>query len=183
MRSMTMRAALAAAALAASAGIASAQGLGTPGEPTPDSKPGAGDRVNAAIVARELRAMSLPAEVSADSGGEPRIETTVDRFKWTILFHGCDKDGALEQRSCISIQFFSGYTLKNPVSTLTMNKFNSENRYTRAYTATTAQGPAARISMDVMFGGTGAEPGRQFRATFAMMKYQTAQFRKLINFS
>jgi len=82
----------------------------------------------------------------------------------------------------LSLQFFSGYSLSQPVSSLTMNKWNAENRYTRGYTATTDQGPAARISMDVMFANTGGEPARVFRAYFNMMKHQTTQFRKLINF-
>ena len=42
---------------------------------------------------------------------------------------------------------------------------------------------AARISMDVMFSGTGADPARMFRAYFSMMKHQTTEFRKLINFN
>ncbi len=152
-------------------------------EPTPPSTPGAGDRVTAAIVARELRAMGYQAEVSAASDGDPRVSTTIDNFKWAVFFYGCAKQGDLEQRSCLSLQFFSGYTVSQPVSTFTMNKFNAENRYVRAYTAQTDSGQAARISMDVMFGGTGADPAKNFRVHLNMMKHQTTQFRKLINFN
>ena len=163
---------------------------GTPTPPGPSASdqppapPSTGsDRITAEIVARELRAMGLPAEVSAASDGDPRISTTVDNFKWAIFFYGCAKDGELAQRQCLSIQFFAGYSVTQPVSSLTMNKWNTENRYTRGYTASTDSGPAARISMDVMFGNTGADPAKNFRAYFNMMKYQTAQFRKLINFN
>lgn len=159
------------------------------GTPTPPGPPageqpttGASDRITAGIVARELRAMGLPAEVNTDSGGDPRIATTVDGYKWAIFFYGCPKTGDLEQRQCLSLQLFSGYTLQQPASSFTMNKWNSENRYTRGYTGTSDQGPAARISMDVMFGNTGADPVRNFRAYFNMMKHQNAEFRKLINF-
>ena len=31
--------------------------------------------------------------------------------------------------------------------------------------------------------GTGADPARMFRAYFSMMKHQTTEFRKLINFN
>jgi hypothetical protein len=154
----------------------------TSDEPTPPSTPGAGDRVTAAIVARELRAMGFQADVSAASDGDPRVATTIDGYKWAVFFYGCPKQGDLEQRSCLSLQFFSGYTVSRPVSTFTMNKFNAENRYIRAYSAQTDSGQAARISMDVMFGGTGADPAKNFRAHLNMMKYQTTQFRKLINF-
>jgi hypothetical protein len=156
----------------------------TTGEPPqPPHVTGATDRINAAIVARELRAMGYQVEVNAGTDGDPRIATTVDGYRWAIFFYGCAKEGEIEQRSCLSIQFFSGYGMQQPVSAFTMNKWNSENRYTRAYTATTDSGPAARISMDVMFGNTGADPAKNLRAYFSMMKYQTTQFRKLINFN
>lgn len=141
------------------------------------------DRIAPGIVLRELRAMGYQAELTAESDGEPRVTITVDTYKWAVFFYGCNKGGELEQRSCLSIQFFSGYTLQQPVSAFTMNKWNAENRYTRAYTATPASGPAARISMDVMFGNTGADPAKNFRAYFNMMKHQTTEFRKLINFN
>lgn len=151
--------------------------------PTPPSTPGAADRVTAAVVMRELRAMGYQSELSAAGDGAPRIATTVDGYKWALFFYGCAKQGDLDQRSCLSLQFFSGYTVSQPVSAFTTNKFNSENRYIRAYTGQTDAGPAARISMDVMFGGTGADPARNFRVHVNMMKHQTAQFRKLINFN
>jgi len=167
---------------AVTASVAAAQGISEPGgSSSPDAT--ATDRVTAAIVARELRAMGLPADVIADSGDEPRVDTTVDRFKWSIFLYGCQKEGALAERPCLSLQFFSGYSMTTPVSALTTNKFNAENRYTRTYTATTARGHAARIAMDVMFANTGADPARLFRTAFTMMKHQNAQFRKLINFN
>ena len=189
MRSYPIRMAFAAAALAVTAGLAAAQGISEPGAPAPNPPqgnppPAAGsDRISAGIVLRELRQLGVTAEVSTDSRGDPRIEATVDRFKWAIFFYGCDKDGAIEQRTCGSLQFFSGYTMNTPISALPMNKFNSENRYIRAYTAITGQTFAARISMDVMFSGTGGDPARVLRSYFAMMKHQTNEFRKLINFN
>ncbi|HEY7610235.1 MAG TPA: hypothetical protein VIF14_13455 [Alphaproteobacteria bacterium] len=164
------------------AGTPTPPGPSTGEPPSPPPSTGS-DRITAAIVVRELQAMGYQAEVSAGSDGDPRIATTVDSYKWAIFFYGCPKTGALEQRECLSLQFFSGYSVSQPVSGFTMNKWNSENRYTRGYTATTDKGPAARISMDVMFGNTGADPSKNFRQYFNMMKYQTTQFRKLINFN
>jgi hypothetical protein len=160
-------------------------GPATSDPPTPTSPPATAtaDRITPGIVMRELRALGFQAELTAGTDGDPRVAITVESYKWAVFFYGCGKAGELEQRQCLSLQFFSGYSLKEPVSAFTMNKWNAENRYTRAYTATTDQGPAARISMDVMFGSTGADPGKNFRAYFNMMKYQTAQFRKLINFN
>ncbi len=181
---------IAAALIAFTAGTASAEGI-NPLPPGPGPSRGdqpappaaAGDRVTAAVVMQQLRAMGYQAELSTGSDGDPRIITTVDGYRWGIFFYGCAKAGASEQRSCLSLQFYSSYTLQQPVSSFTMNKFNAENRYIRAFTGQTNEGPAARISMDVMFADTGADPGRNFRAHFNMMKHQTIQFRKLINFN
>jgi hypothetical protein len=153
----------------------------TSAPPSPPPATATSDRVTPAIVLRELRALGYSAELATEDDGDPRVATEVDGFKWGIFFYGCNKSGELEQRACLSLQFYSGYTLKEPVSSFTMNKWNAENRYTRAYTATPDSGPAARISMDVMFGNTGADPAKAFRATFDMMKRQTGAFRKLIN--
>lgn len=167
---------------------ARAAGTPTPPGPATGDQPGAppalgaGDRVSAALVVSELRAMGYQVEVGVDDG-DPRITTTVDGYKWAVFFYGCPKTGELEQRRCLSLQFFSGYSVAKPIPAATINKFNSENRYTRAYSATTQQGQAARISMDVMFGDTGADPARNFLVHFNMMKHQTVQFRKVVNFN
>ena len=171
------------------AGVASAQGISAPSlppnpgatAPNPGTAPGS-DRVTAALVLRELRQLGVTGEVGADSRGDPRIDAAVDNYKWVIFFYGCATDGELEARPCGSLQFFSGYTMSNPISALTTNKFNAENRYVRTYTAVVDSRYAARISMDVMFANTGGDPARMFRAHFAMMKYQAVDFRKLINF-
>jgi hypothetical protein len=165
-----------------SAGTGTTPSPSTSAPPTPPPA-ATGDRVTPAVVLRELRALGYTAELATEDDGDPRVSTEVDGYKWGIFFYGCNKSGELEQRACLSLQFYSGYTLKEPVSSFTMNKWNAENRYTRAYTATPSSGPAARISMDVMFGGTGADPAKAFRATFDMMKRQSAEFRKLINFN
>jgi hypothetical protein len=160
------------------AGAAAAQGTA----PNGTAPNGTSDRVTAAIVVRELRAMGYTATVSADGRGEPRVSTTVDNYKWVIFFYVCSKTGDLDQRPCLSLQFFSGYTMDQPVSTLTMNVFNAKNRYIRAYVDDSGAKTAARVSMDVMFGETGADPARNFRAHFKMMRLQTTEFRKTINF-
>jgi len=177
-------AALLAAAALLGAGAAQAQGISEPGgpaRPNPGAAP-ASDRVSAGLVLRELRQSGATAEIGTDSRGEPRIDAKVESYNWAVFFYGCDKQGALEERLCSSVQFFSGYTMNNPISAVTTNKFNAENRFIRAYTAVVDQRFAARISMDVMFAGTGADPTRSFRSHFSMMKLQTAEFRKLINF-
>ncbi|MCW5773524.1 MAG: hypothetical protein KIT16_17915 [Rhodospirillaceae bacterium] len=178
------RAALAGAIFAiaagASAATASAQGI----SPNPGTGTGNGDRITANIVARELRAMGLPAEINTDNRGMPRVSTTIDNYKWAIFFYGCQREGEVGDRQCLSIQFFSGYTMTNPVSSITMNKWNTENRYARGYAFANNRGETgARIEVDASFGGTGADPAKMFRVYFNIMRHQTKEFRKLINFN
>lgn len=186
-RMVLLLAALLAAGLLAARlddGAARAQGISEPGgpaRPNPATAP-AGDRVSAGLVLRELRQSGASGEIGADSRGDPRIDAKVESYNWAVFFYGCDKQGALEDRLCNSLQFFSGYTMNSPISAVTTNKFNAENRFIRAYTAVVDQRFAARISMDVMFAGTGADPTRSFRSHYSMMKLQTGEFRKLINF-
>lgn len=178
-------AALALALAAGPAGIAAAQqGISpNPGGPA-TTESGVNDRITANIVARELRALGLPAEVGTDNRGQPRVSTTVDGYKWAIFFYGCQNGGEAADRPCLSIQFFSGYTMNNPVSALTMNKWNTENRYARGYSFTNNRGETgARLEVDAAFGNTGGDPAKTFRIYFNIMKHQAAQFRKLINFN
>ena len=55
--------------------------------------------------------MGYQVEVSAGSDGDPSVATTVDGYKRAVFFYGCAKEGELEQRSCLSIQLFSGYSV------------------------------------------------------------------------
>ena len=66
--------------------------------------------------------------------GMPRVITNVDGSRWVIFFYGCEA-GDVEQRACISLQYFVGYNMRAPVSAVTMHKWNTENRYARAYSA------------------------------------------------
>jgi hypothetical protein len=145
---------------------------------------GSSDRITAGIAMRELRAMGYQATLDADSRGVPRITVNVDGYRWGIGFYTCDNGPQLEDRRCGSLQFYSGYTMNAPVSTVTMNKWNTEKRFARGYTFTNSDGkPTAQVEIDVYYINSGADPGRMFRGYFSIMKIQAADFRKLINFN
>jgi hypothetical protein len=142
-----------------------------------------GDRISAAIAMRELRTLGFQPEMSVDNAGVPRIALNVDGYRWAVFFYGCAAAETPEARQCTSMQFLSGYNQQNPVPLATINRWNTEKRFARAYTYVTSDGkPGARIEVDVFFASPGGEPGVSFRAYYNIMKVQAAAFRKHIGF-
>jgi hypothetical protein len=177
------------ALLALTQGVMAAE----PGEPSRPSPPAPApsaatapparvttDRITAAITVRELKALGLSPNVDTDSSGDPRVNMSVDGYDWSIYFYDCAA-GARDDRQCVSYQFYSGYTLKQPVAPDVINKWNTEQRYAKAYTYVQRNGGhSARIEIDVRSAGTGADPARTFRIYFNIMKDKAAQFRKVV---
>ena len=107
---------------------------------------------------------------------------TIDGYDWSIYFYDC-APGARDDRQCVSYQFYSGYTLKQAVSPDVINKWNTEQRYAKAYTYVQRNGShSARIEIDVRSAGTGADPARTFRIYFDIMKDKAAEFRKTVGY-
>jgi hypothetical protein len=152
-------------------------------ENTPPPTAGAGDRITAAIAMGELRKLGFQPEMSVDNAGVPRIALNVDGYRWAVFFYGCAAAAAPEARQCTSMQFLSGYNQQNPVPLATINRWNTEKRFARAYTYVTSDGkPGARIEVDVFFASPGGDPAVSFRAYYNIMKVQAAAFRKHIGF-
>lgn len=138
------------------------------------------DRMTAAIIVKELKAMGYQSKVDTDSSGDPRITMAIDGYTWSIYFYDC-APGARDDRQCNSYQFYSGYVTPKPVPLDTLNKWNSEERYARAYHSTTSdKRPSARIEVDERTAGTGADPAQTFRIYFNIMKDKAIRFRKTI---
>lgn len=153
-----------------------------PSSTPPSSAPTSNDRITAAIIVRELKEMGYSSSVDIDDSGDPRVNMTIDGYDWSIYFYDC-ASGARDDRQCVSYQFYSGYTLKQPASPDIINKWNTEQRYAKAYSYIQRNGShSARIEIDVRSAGTGADPGRTFRAYFGIMKDKAVQFRNEIGF-
>jgi hypothetical protein len=145
------------------------------------------DRITAGIIANELRDLGYSAKIDADDSGDPRVNTAVDGHKWQVYFYDCS-DGELEERRCDSFQFFADNSMRSPVPAALINKWNKEYRYAKAYLqqgnepgCPAQRSCAARIEIDVLTAGTGADPARTFRAYFEVMRRRAAGFRKYIN--
>jgi Putative bacterial sensory transduction regulator len=157
----------------------------TPGpSPSPISRPATGDRITANIVLNQLRALGFQGEVSVDDKGQPRIVTTIDGYKMAIFFYGCETTGQPEDRACTNMLFYSSYIMERGVTADTMNRWNTQKRFARAYVESRNDGKVnATIEIDVYFADTGADPARMFREYFDLMRIQAREFRKQIDFS
>ena len=143
----------------------------------------ANDHITAGFLAQQLRAMGLSAKIDKDESGDPRVNTKVDSYDWAIYFYDCAAGGDLENRGCLSYQFYSGYQVAASFPLATVNKWNVEKRYAKAYLYLQRDKTYnARIEVDVLVSGTGADPGRTFQAYFTKMKNSAEGFRKAIGF-
>jgi hypothetical protein len=141
----------------------------------------ANDYIAAGFIAEQLRAMGLPARIDKDDSGDPRVNTKVDGHDWSIYFYDCAAGDDLEKRSCQSYQFYSGYLVPNSFPLATLNKWNTEKRYLKAYLYQQRDRTySAHIEIDVLVNGTGADPARTFQAYFTKMKNDSEEFRKAI---
>jgi Putative bacterial sensory transduction regulator len=150
--------------------------------PSPSSPPasGAADRITAGIIVRELKTMGYSPSIDTDDSGDPRVNMSIDGYDWSIYFYDC-ADGPRDDRRCASYQFYSGYTLQKPVSLDTINKWNTNERYAKAYTYVQRNGShSARIEIDVRSAGTGADPAQTFRVYFDIMKDRARRFRNTV---
>jgi Putative bacterial sensory transduction regulator len=151
-----------------------------PAPSSPSPATGANDRITAAIIVRELKALGYSANVDTDDSGDPRVNMSIDGYDWSIYFYDC-ASGARDDRPCVSYQFYSGYTVQRPVAQDIINKWNTDQRYAKAYTYVQRNGShSARTEIDVRSAGTGADPGRMFRVYFNIMKDKAVHFRKTV---
>jgi hypothetical protein len=143
------------------------------------------EHISAGTAMRALRDMGYSADLDKDEEGDPRVSTSVDGHKWMVYFYDCSDD-KLELRQCNSFQFFADNSMPKPVSPQVINKWNKEFRYARAYIQQGNQpgcpdsrrGCAARIEIDALVAGTGADGDQAFRAYFGVMKRRADGFRK-----
>ncbi len=83
----------------------------------------------------------VPAQLKTDSVGDPLVEFRVNGDTGQIFFYDCTDNTA-----CLALQFYAGYKLDVPVDLETINSWNTDRRFVRAYR--TDDG-AARIEMDI----------------------------------
>lgn len=82
-----------------------------------------------------------PARLTEDGVGDPLVEYRANGEQMNLFFYDC-KEGV----DCQAVQFFSGYRTDDGVPFETLNAWNTERRFIRAYIT---DDNVTRIEMDV----------------------------------
>lgn len=115
----------------------------------------------------------VPAQLTTDSVGDPLVEIRVNSATYQIFFYDCT-----ENKDCLALQFYSGYKLDSPVSLETVNSWNTDRRFVRAYR--TDEG-AARIEMDIATSKDGVS-ARDFKDLYDLWIESVGLFEQRIGF-
>lgn len=83
--------------------------------------------VTAQEVAAALRDKGYRAEVTKDSTGDPKVESSADGTKFDVWFYGC-KEGR-----CAAVQFAAGFDLKDGMTLSDINTWNRKNRFGKGH--------------------------------------------------
>jgi hypothetical protein len=75
-----------------------------------------------------LQAAGFAAKLQKDATGDPMIESAVSGTRFRVMFYGCKAN-----KGCATIQFTSGYDKKSVTSLSSINDWNREKRFGRAF--------------------------------------------------
>ena len=94
-----------------------------------------------------LQGFGYRAELSKDSGGDPKISSSSGGANFSIFFYGCTNG-----QTCDAISFSAAFDLDPGSNVAVMNDWNQKKRYTKAY-LDDEQDPV--IDMDIFLGSGG----------------------------
>ena len=123
-------------------------------------------------VAIQLRELGYPAELSSDTGGDPKLDSTAADVVFSIFFYGC-----IEKKNCDSIQFYAGFDKKDGIDLAKINNWNVSKRYGVAYVDDEND---PRIEYDVNLDGEGVSV-ENFKDTIELWVALLAAFKTHID--
>jgi hypothetical protein len=94
-----------------------------------------------ASVVAAMQQAGYRAVLGTDDVGDPQIRSATGGSDFLIYFYNCT-----ENTDCRTIQFYAGYSEPNSATLETMNEWNENNRFGRAYLGDDG---IARIEMDL----------------------------------
>lgn len=103
-------------------------------------------------VMRALQDYGYVATMEADSRGNPKIASRVSDTKFKVYFFGCNDNGA----NCTSIQLGAGYDLNNGLNASTINEWNRDKRFAKAYIDDEGD-PFLEMDINLDYDGSGDE--------------------------
>ena len=77
---------------------------------------------------RALQGAGYAAKLGTDRVGDPMITSGVSGTTFQIFFYNCT-----DHRACATVQFHSGYDLREPVDLPKLNEWNRTKRFARAF--------------------------------------------------
>jgi hypothetical protein len=122
------------AAIAAGLASGGAEAQNAKKTTTGASTPAAGSAPNLITAAsfdaiiEALEDKGFTVKLTADSDGDPLIESTADDAPFTVRFYGCTRN-----KDCEYIQFVSGWDLSDGVSLQVIEKWNEDRVWGRAF--------------------------------------------------
>ncbi|PXA96438.1 hypothetical protein DMC47_17510 [Nostoc sp. 3335mG] len=87
------------------------------------------------------------ATLKTDKGGDPMISAKTDDTSFAVFFYNCK-----ENRNCATVQFYTGYKAKSPISLEKINEWNNSRRFGRA-ALDDDRDPVIRMDIDLDDGG------------------------------
>ena len=92
-------------------------------------------------VAAAMQQAGYRAQLGTDDVGDPQIRSSTNGSDFIVYFYNCT-----ENADCRTIQFYAGYSPPNSATLESMNEWNENNRFGRAYLGDDG---IARIEMDI----------------------------------
>ncbi|OIQ45760.1 MAG: hypothetical protein BM558_02550 [Roseobacter sp. MedPE-SW] len=112
-------------------------------------------------------------EVLVDNVGDPQLNVEHYGSEFTIFYYGCE-----DNTNCDSIQFYSGYATDGSVRLKTVNDFNAEKRWVRAYVADNG---STKLEMDLYMGKDGISAD-DFATAVGLWSRLMGDFEELIDY-
>lgn len=98
-------------------------------------------------IVRSMQAAGYTAELTTDNMGDPMIRSTVAGDKFSVLFYNCT-----DHRDCATVQFHAGYAVSPKISAESINTWNRDQRFGRAYLDKEGD-PIVEMDVDLDDGG------------------------------
>lgn len=123
-------------------------------------------------VMRAMQDFGFVATLETDSDGDPKISSRVSDSTFSVYFFGCE-DG----KECDSIEFRSGYDLKQALDAAKVNEWNRKKRFTKAYVDDEGD-PFLEMDVNLDFEGVGVE---NFSDTLDLWRLLIEDFEEFID--
>jgi hypothetical protein len=77
-----------------------------------------------------MQSAGYRAELTTDSGGDPKIVSSANGFDFYVYFYGCDQSAVKE---CDSLDLSIGFDFSKGYALESVNQWNRDNRFAAAY--------------------------------------------------